>query len=282
MEARLQNTGVNPPIRLLLLHGWSPGPNLPNSIDQHRNLFDVREIGARGINDIACNRFGFLLVATVIGTCICISTLVGGKEDSEIGALNYILIALTAVCGVALSLFFKRRAVRLCISQCVAEMVREVSRFQPDAVVGYSWGGATAAFAVSQRRWLGPTLLLAPAQGMLASHAAMQAPNLNAACRSGARVKIVHGTHDPVVPLRDSEKLAATAQDEAEAIDLLVTHDDHFLMGTATPHSMAQWIVDLCAASNSARGQSQEAAAGEEKDERSSAAVGLARRQDYA
>jgi hypothetical protein len=248
-----------------------------------RNLFDVREIQTRGINDIACNRFGFLMVATIVGMCMCITTLMGGKQANKISAIDYALSAVALVFGIALALFFKRRAVRLCISQCVAELVREIARFQPDVVVGYSWGGMTAAFAVSQRRWLGPTLLLAPAQNMLASHAAMSAPNLSAACRSGARVKLVHGTRDPVVPVRDSEMLAATAEDEPGGVDLLVTHDDHFLLGTATQQVMAQWIVDLCAASNSARGHTQpQQPAVNEGDRIGTAIAGLARRQDYA
>ena len=93
---------------------------------------------------------------------------------------------------------------------------------------------------------------------------------------------VVHGTHDPVVPARHSELLAASANPETPGMDLLLSRDDHFLFATATPQKMAQWIVELCAASDFTGNQraNQERAG---QGQASSAAVGVAlRRQDRA
>ena len=52
---------------------------------------------------------------------------------------------------------------------CVEQQARELERFQPDVLVGSSFGGAVALALLQQQRWSGPTLLLAPAARALGS-----------------------------------------------------------------------------------------------------------------
>merc|ERR1712232_211041 len=39
---------------------------------------------------------------------------------------------------------------------------RCISKFDPDMLVGFSWGGGIVSWMIASRRWTGPALLLAP------------------------------------------------------------------------------------------------------------------------
>jgi len=58
---------------------------------------------------------------------------------------------------------------RAAVDSC-AELQREaIAEFQPDAVVGSSWGGLVALRCMELGHWRGPSVLLAPAVGLVPS-----------------------------------------------------------------------------------------------------------------
>ncbi|HMR76720.1 MAG TPA: hypothetical protein PKD61_16480 [Polyangiaceae bacterium] len=84
---------------------------------------------------------------------------------------------------------------------CV-QLAREATReHTPDVLVGSSFGGAGALQLLQDGRWTGPTLLLAPASRFLLGPVALP---------DAARILIVHGRDDAVVPIEQSRDLAAT------------------------------------------------------------------------
>ena len=75
-RARLDAVGLSPPLPLLLLHGWSPGPGLPGSL-LASGLFTVHNIDASTVLTIATNRWAAALVAVLVGCAALIVRLDG-------------------------------------------------------------------------------------------------------------------------------------------------------------------------------------------------------------
>ena len=81
-------------------------------------------------------------------------------------------------------------------------------RFHPDVVVASSFGGAVAVSLMSAG-WLDvPTVLLAPAQGKLASIQGTPAPRLGP---KTSGIVVVHAPCDATISFADSFKLVDTA-----------------------------------------------------------------------
>jgi hypothetical protein len=101
---------------------------------------------------------------------------------------------------------------------CVAQHAELVRRFEPDVLVGSSFGGAVAVALLQREQWSGPTLLLA--------QAALR-QGLRARLPRGVRVWLVHATRDDVVPVADSRRLARSGSEGL--VRLLEVDDDHAL-----------------------------------------------------
>lgn len=108
---------------------------------------------------------------------------------------------------------------------CVALQASELARFQPDVLIGSSFGGAVALELLRRGLWRGPTLLIAQAGVKLGVCEALPA---------GVPVLLVHGTRDEVVDPEHSRRLARTGTpalvrlhelDDAHRLDRLVNED---------------------------------------------------------
>ena len=98
----------------------------------------------------------------------------------------------------------------------------QIRRFEPDVLVGSSFGGAVAVALLQREQWRGPTLLLA--------QAALR-QGLRARLPIGVPVWLVHAKGDDVVPVADSRKLARSGT--PGLVRLIEVEDDHAL-GTFT------------------------------------------------
>ena len=101
---------------------------------------------------------------------------------------------------------------------CVALHAGTLMRFQPDVLVGSSFGGAVAVTLLERGLYRGPTLLLAQAAVMYRPSARLPA---------GVRVVLVHAPEDEVVPFAGSLQLAATGT--ADMVELIERSDNHAL-----------------------------------------------------
>lgn len=117
---------------------------------------------------------------------------------------------------------------------CVGQIGRAAAAFQPDLVVGSSFGGAVALALLQRGLWRGPTLLLAPAGAEL---------GLELRLPEDAWVWIVHGTRDDVVPIATSLTLARTGT--PERVRLLEVHDDHRLSATVASGRLVALVREL-------------------------------------
>ena len=96
-----------------------------------------------------------------------------------------------------------------------ALVLAAVRAFNPDVVVGFSWGGALACRLASEGAWSGPLLLLAPAHARMAQ--IMQRPQ--SAVPLPTRVRVVHSRADQIVPIEHSRSLCRAAGVELLEVD---------------------------------------------------------------
>ena len=101
---------------------------------------------------------------------------------------------------------------------CVAVHASLIAEFRPDVLVGSSFGGAVAVALLQRGSWRGPTLLLAQA-------AVHYRPDV--CLPDGARVLLVHGRQDAVIPIEHSRQLARSGT--PGLVELLEYDDDHSL-----------------------------------------------------
>jgi hypothetical protein len=95
-----------------------------------------------------------------------------------------------------------------------------IYHFQPDFIVGSSFGGFIAMFLLQTKVWNGNTVLLTPATGLLFQKR-IWLPKVDR-----KNIVIVAGRDDTTVPLHELAKLKESASDN---IEFLVIEDDHGL-----------------------------------------------------
>ncbi len=117
---------------------------------------------------------------------------------------------------------------------CEALAVERLQACPPDVLVGSSFGGAVALRLILEGHWRGPTLLLAPASRFLGGSVVLP---------EGARVLVVHGTQDEVVPVEESRQLVAG---HASAT-LLEVADEHRLSGLLEGEVLANYVRQAAA-----------------------------------
>jgi len=100
--------------------------------------------------------------------------------------------------------------------QCYTIAQQELAQFQPDLVIGSSFGGGILLRLVTEKRWTGPSLFLAQAGVMY---------NISTAPPQGLQATLIHGTKDTIVDYQDSVLLAESS---AKA-RLILTNDSHGL-----------------------------------------------------
>ncbi len=120
---------------------------------------------------------------------------------------------------------------------CVALHAEAIRRFEPDVVVGSSFGGAIAVALLQREQWSGPTLLLA--------QAALR-QGLRAKIPAGERVWMVHARGDEIVPLADSQRLARSGT--RGYVQLFEVEDDHALHAFVTSGRLVSMVRELAEA----------------------------------
>ncbi len=119
---------------------------------------------------------------------------------------------------------------------CVEVQRQTLREFQPEILVGSSFGGAVAVALLQRGEWAGPTLLLAQA----AEHFGLR-PQLP----DGVPIWIVHGSRDDVVDPDDSRRLAAAGS--PKWVRWIEVDDDHSLNASVESGALVDWVRELSA-----------------------------------
>jgi len=155
--------------------------------------------------------------------------------------------------SISIGLWVGRRLYRKFICNTIDASIKlqadAIKKYQPDVIVGSSWGGAIAVFCLMQNLWKGPTLLLAPAQYKIIKHSKYLDRN-QVVLPSDVHVHIVHGTKDATITPDDSLLLSQKVSSSSKIRPKLnmIEGDDHRLNGSASSVSIKQWIDAVVAA----------------------------------
>lgn len=114
-----------------------------------------------------------------------------------------------------------------------AELLRD---FEPDVLVGSSFGGAVAVALLQRGLWRGPTLLLA--QAALRSDLPPRLPD-------GVPVWLVHGLHDELIDIEESRRLASAGN--PDWVRLIEVDDDHPLHQMVKSGELLDRVRELAA-----------------------------------
>ena len=194
---------------MLILGGWSPGPlpQLAHTFRREANFIDITSSLHTPPCGLAwcCNPW----LAVLLGyLCGLVPWLLGrlwhDNLDRDLGtwarvALTLLLLFVSAV----LARVLVAALVRYAVSVGVAQAARAINAHGVDVVVGFSWGGGLLCWMLAQRRWEGPSLLLAPtvhAMGKCACIRPRYRPSFDVPARGAGAVHIFHGRYDGFCP----------------------------------------------------------------------------------
>jgi pimeloyl-ACP methyl ester carboxylesterase len=121
-------------------------------------------------------------------------------------------------------------------ASCVELQSEMLHSFEPDVLVGSSFGAGVVVELLRRGLWRGPTLLLA--QAALRRIPDAQLPD-------GVPVWIVHGTQDHLIDVEESRRLARTGT--PEQVKLIEVPDDHSLHASVRNGDLVQWVRELAA-----------------------------------
>jgi len=119
---------------------------------------------------------------------------------------------------------------------CVTLQAETLRGFEPDVLVGSSFGAGVVVEMLRRELWQGPTMLLAQA-------ALRRMPD--ARLSAGVRVWIVHGTEDHLIDVEESRRLARTGT--PEQVRLIEVADDHSLHASVRNGKLIEWVRELAA-----------------------------------
>lgn len=139
--------------------------------------------------------------------------------------------------------------------QRVALREAETAGQAADVLVGSSWGGAVALCLLADGTWQGPAVILCPALLRLGhwGHGSLEEGNPRSAAAviaalaalptdAKARVLLVHGTADTVVPIGDSQELARSTGIGLREIE----GGSHGLGTIATDGCLRRFVEEIC------------------------------------
>lgn len=203
------------------------------------------ESGPRGKKAQALERAGFTVVAEQMPcgkraalrdpvVLLASAVLVAGVLAAALrqGVMGFLFAGMFVAVTQG---FVRSRLVRRMVRRSLAVQVALLKTKQIDVVVGSSFGGAMALELLARGRWTGPTVLLCPAQRLVAQSAWL-APR--ALPEDASRVIVVHGRQDETVPIEHSRSLV-----KRSGARLIEVDDDHQLSATTTPENFRQWVA---------------------------------------
>jgi len=123
------------------------------------------------------------------------------------------------------------------IDGCLAVCRQAIDNFEPDLVIGSSWGGGLTCILLAQGHLKVPVLLLAPALKRMCLASGNDRYNFDATLKKvhaaaekqkkQPAVRIIHGDRDSVVPLSDSRDLVGPDSEPKRVLLEVVAKGDH-------------------------------------------------------
>lgn len=231
--------------RVLVVGGWSPGPldALRARMDRVEFLEPTIPMPPSGCR-WCLNPFCPLLLVVIFWLLPMVAS---GEWPAGIEGTMSWLVRLAALLAIPLLL-------RLCVAGLVWFSIKDglwtisraINDFQPDVILAFSWGGGLALWLLAERRWRGPTLLLAPTVKAMACVACRALPRFPAPSAL-APVHVFHAHHDGFCPESQVAVLSAAG------CELHLCDDNHVLLRRQTVeeiHSCLKQLLSLTPVEN--------------------------------
>ena len=228
-------------VRVLYLHGFEEQASSPKPAAL---AADPRiELHVPQLNIWLTRRNSPLLSALVVaapgllaicGAAYLTYTLV--LRDAATVAAGAIASAVAA--GYACRGSLMARAVGRSVDVSYRTAVDALASFEPDVIVGFSWGGHLACRMVSEGLWTGGVLLLAPAHAKI-NALTRRSPTLLDVPLNPKRSRVVHSRADQLVLIDDSRQLCRAA-----GVPLTEVEDEPHKLWAVAPQ-LADMVVEL-------------------------------------
>lgn len=146
--------------------------------------------------------------------------------------------ATTVMAGYAFRGSLMARAVGRSVDVSYRIAVDALASFEPDVIVGFSWGGHLACRLVSEGLWSGGVLLLAPAHAKISALTRRSQTSMDVPLHP-KRSRVVHSRSDQLVPIDDSRQLCHATGAPLTEVD----GEPHKLWAVAP--QLADMVVEL-------------------------------------
>eukprot|EP00913_Durusdinium_trenchii_P019794 g18607.t1 len=240
------------PGRVLVLGGWSPGPL--DVLRARMERVDFQEVnipmppsGCRWCLNPFCPLL-LLVVFWLLPLALTSDELVNQVD----GSISW-LVRLVAVLAIPVLLrYLVAGLVWFSIKDArPVQAGRALRDFEPDVVLAFSWGGGLALWLLAERRWTGPTLLLAPTVNAMACVSCRSSPRFPAP-RSSAPVHVFHAEQEHGQLLSDGFCPASqVAALRGAGCELHLCDDNHVLLRRQTVEEIHSCLKQLLSLSSS-------------------------------
>ncbi len=112
---------------------------------------------------------------------------------------------------------------------------KELFDFKPDVLIGSSYGGAIAVMLLQQKKWTGPTILLAQAFTKYKPNDIWLPENVP--------ITLIHGVKDDICEIEGSRELAKSGT--PNLVKLIEVDDEHRLEGTIDTGVLVNAVNEL-------------------------------------
>lgn len=222
--------------KILYIHGMETGPH--GTMYQALNAkFQVKAPNMR------VSMFKFQrnsLVRNLIKTTpfiraivvVTLSYVVSVAFKSEESKMHYVAVGL----GL-LYLFYSRKriasdTVKMSLNTSIEIQRNAIKEFEPDIIIGASWGGFVTLELIRKGYWTGKTILFAPADRKLSNYMHQLPSNCIGECnlipsliQMSRKILTVHSNSDRMIDCRDSELLCSI---NGHCMEFkMVSGDDH-------------------------------------------------------
>jgi hypothetical protein len=223
------------PIRVLFLHGLESGPEGGKVRTMRSAGFEVH---APNLQSVLTKPVRLVKLLISIQGVIILLTL-----GLMCGGWSWFHVLCFGLSTSAANLFLLDLLLHCMVLVCKRMVLADMALFQPDVLVGSSWGGAILTFILSDGSWRGPAIILASAHRSLAKLSRFSSQETRIAVGSHtAPITIVHGRLDRVCAPIGSSDLEKQYREAGVPVKLHWFDDQHGLNEIFTAERVAAWI----------------------------------------
>lgn len=225
-------------MKILYLEGFSSGPGLPYPLlNEYKNEL-IFSYMSYYWSDILMNPFFYLFFGFLFYLITIVFKLMNYQK---LTLKNFFIYLILFIFLIYFEFYIKKLGFRWTIDKCIDGINKDIIKYQPDVIIGYSWGGGIATQLIERKYWKGHTILIAPASKLLSYHSGYDLPSLKLVNSfQNKHVFIIQGTSDSVVPHQDNLELYQTAKNEWENTP---NSKVHFLEAKNFDHSLYGYVT---------------------------------------